>query len=62
MKKTMKRKTLMQTGGMTSPMGGMTSMMRPQAVNAGASVPPSQKSTMGMMKGGMAKKTNKKKK
>lgn len=58
----MKRKTLMQTGGMTAPMGGMTSTMRPQQAQAGASVPPSQKSTMGMMKGGMAKKTNKKKK
>ena len=51
----MKRKTLMQ-------MGGMTSTMRPQQANSGASVPPSQKSTTGMMRGGMAKKTNKKKK
>lgn len=55
----MKRKTLMQMGGAVAPMGGMTSMMRPQQANAGASVPPSQKSTTGMMRGGMAKKTKK---
>lgn len=49
MNKTMKRKTVMQ-------MGGMTSMMRPQQANAGASVAPSQKSTTGMKYGGMTAK------
>jgi len=62
----MTRKTTMKRGGgMTEKkkttkmaMGGMTSgTMRPQSANAGASVPPSQKSTTGMKRGGMAKKT-----
>tara|TARA_S200002703_G_scaffold128762_1_gene115583 strand:+ start:430 stop:660 length:231 start_codon:yes stop_codon:yes gene_type:complete len=58
----MTRKTAMKRGGTTEKktkmaMGGMTSgTMRPQSANAGASVPPSQKSSTGMKRGGMAKK------
>jgi hypothetical protein len=60
-KKTMKRKTLMQMGGMVAPAGTTIApaFARPEMAKAGASVPPSQKSTTGMMRGGMAKKTKK---
>jgi hypothetical protein len=61
----MTRKTVMKRGGgMTEKkktkmaMGGMTSgTMRPQNAMAGASVPPSQKSTTGMKRGGTTAKT-----
>lgn len=64
------KKTKKAMGGMTSTrkrvvkkqMGGMTStVVPPTQINAGASVPPSQRSTMGMMRGGMAKKAKKSK-
>lgn len=54
---TAKKKTTMAMGGSmtakTGSTGGMTSgTMRPQSAMAGASVPPSQKSSTGMKRGG----------
>lgn len=67
------KKTKKAMGGMTSTrkrvmkkaMGGSVStqpsIVRPTPINAGASVPPSQRSTMGMKRGGMAGKKKAKK-
>jgi hypothetical protein len=54
------KKTKMQMGGMTAPAGTTITpaFARPEMAKAGASVPPSQKSSTGMKRGGTtAKKT-----